>query len=66
VAGFNDMPYSDRFSPPLTTVRISQYELGSMAANILLATITDPERPAETRYVAPVLVVRGSTAPART
>ena len=25
VVGFNDMPYSDRFSPPLTTVRISQY-----------------------------------------
>ena len=65
VVGFNDMPYSDRFSPPLTTVRISQYELGSMAARILLATIADPERPAETQFVAPV-VVRGSTAPPRT
>ena len=30
VVGFNDMPYSERFSPPLTTVRISQYELGSI------------------------------------
>ena len=62
--GFNDMPYSDRFSP-LTTVRISQYELGSMAARILLATIADPERPAETQFVAPV-GGQGSTAPPRT
>ena len=66
VVGFNDMPYSDRFSPPLTTVRISQYELGSMAARILLATISDPRRPTETQLVAPELVVRGSTAPPRT
>ncbi len=66
VVGFNDMPYSDRFSPPLTTVRISQYELGAMAARILLATIADQERPAETQLVAPELMVRGSTAPPRT
>jgi LacI family transcriptional regulator len=66
VVGFNDMPYSDRFSPPLTTVRISQYELGSKAARILLATIADPEHPAETQLVAPELVVRGSTATPRT
>lgn len=64
VVGFNDMPYSDRFAPPLTTVRISQYELGSMAARLLLETIADPGRPAETKLAAPELVVRGSTAPA--
>ena len=63
--GFNDMPYSDRFSPPLTTVHISQNELGSMAARILLETIADPGRPAETHLATPELVVRGSTAPAR-
>jgi LacI family transcriptional regulator len=63
VVGFNDMPYSDRFSPPLTTIRISQYELGAMAARLLLETIADPGRPAETRLASPVLVIRGSTAP---
>lgn len=63
VVGFNDMPYSDRFSPPLTTVRISQYELGSMAARLLLETIADPCRPAETQLAPPKLVIRGSTAP---
>ena len=66
VVGFNDMPYSDRFSPPLTTIRISQYELGAMAARLLLETIADPGRPAETRLASPVLVIRGSTAPVPT
>jgi LacI family transcriptional regulator len=63
VVGFNDMPYSDRFSPPLTTVRISQYRLGSLAARLLLETIADPARPAQTQMVEPELIVRGSTAP---
>jgi LacI family transcriptional regulator len=66
VVGFNDMPYSDRFSPPLTTIRISQYELGAMVARLLLATIADPGRPAETQLAAPALMIRGSTAPVRT
>lgn len=65
VVGFNDMPYGERFSPPLTTVHISQYELGTMVAELLLQTIADPGRPAETHLAAPELVVRGSTAPAR-
>jgi LacI family transcriptional regulator len=63
VVGFNDMPYSERFSPPLTTVHISQYELGSMAARLLLETINDPGRAIETQLAPPELVVRGSTAP---
>lgn len=64
VVGFNDMPYSERFSPPLTTVRISQYDLGSRAADLLLRTIGDPSRPAETQLVAPELMIRASTAAA--
>ncbi len=64
VIGFNDMPYSDRFSPPLTTVRISQYELGALTARLLLETIADPGRAAETQLVSTQLVVRGSTGPA--
>lgn len=62
VVGFNDMPYSDRFSPSLTTVRISQYELGGRVARLLLETIADPGRPPETHLVTPELIVRGSTA----
>jgi LacI family transcriptional regulator len=66
VVGFNDMPYADRFSPPLTTVHISQTELGAMAAKLLLETIADPGRLAETHLATPELVVRGSTAAAPT
>ncbi len=66
VVGFNDMPYSERFSPPLTTVRISQYELGARAARLLLETITDPGKAVESQLVTPELVVRGSTAPVQT
>lgn len=62
VVGFNDMPYSERFTPPLTTVRISQYELGARTARLLLETIADPARAPETQWVTPELVVRGSTA----
>ncbi|HWB89772.1 MAG TPA: LacI family DNA-binding transcriptional regulator [Acidimicrobiia bacterium] len=65
VIGFNDMPYSERFSPPLTTVRISQYELGSKTAQLLLETIADPERTPETQLVGANLVIRESTAPVR-
>jgi LacI family transcriptional regulator len=66
VVGFNDMPYSDRFSPSLTTVRISQYELGGRVARLLLETIADPGRPPETQLVTPELIVRESTAPVPT
>jgi LacI family transcriptional regulator len=65
LVGFNDMPYTDRFSPPLTTIRISQNELGARTARLLLETIADPRRAPETQLVSAQLVVRGSTAPAR-
>lgn len=61
VVGFNDMLYGDRFSPTLTTVRISHYDLGSKAASLLLDTIADPSRPTETRLIASELMIRGST-----
>jgi LacI family transcriptional regulator len=62
VVGFNDMDWSDRFSPPLTTVRVPHHELGVRAADLLLERLADPA--AEARHVVlPVeLVVRGSTA----
>lgn len=63
VVGFNDMPYADRVTPPLTTIHVPQYELGRRAASLLLETIKDPERPPVTELMPPELVVRGSTAP---
>jgi LacI family transcriptional regulator len=63
VVGFNDMDWSARFSPPLTTVRVPHQRLGMAAADLLLERLGDPQ--AEVRHVVlPVeLVVRGSTAP---
>lgn len=65
VTGYNDMPMVDRLYPPLTTIRIKQYDAGFQAADILLEIIETPaERRAPRHVVLPVeLVVRGSTAP---
>jgi LacI family transcriptional regulator len=54
VIGFNDMPFIDRLRPPLTTVRFPQ---------LLLERINGGEGPVKILYLAPELVVRGSTAP---
>jgi len=63
VVGFNDMPFISRLQPPLTSVRVPQYELGVEAARLLLDRLTG--RTVTPRVVLlPVrLVVRGSTAP---
>jgi LacI family transcriptional regulator len=65
VVGHNDMPYVDMLSPPLTTVRIAQREIGDKAARLLLAQISDPEARHDHIVLAPKLIVRGSTAPPR-
>ena len=66
VTGFNDMPFVDRFSPPLTSLHIPHDELGVQAANLLLAEIRDSDAPRTTIRLDPVLVVRGSTAAPKT
>ena len=64
VTGFNDMPMVDRFEPPLTTVRVQQYEVGRLAASMLMKRLDQGElADAEVHIVVPVeLMVRGSTA----
>jgi LacI family transcriptional regulator len=63
VIGFNDMPFIDRLRPPLTTVRFPHYQLGTEAAQLLLERINGGDGPVKILYLAPELVVRGSTAP---
>jgi LacI family transcriptional regulator len=66
IVGYNDIPFNDKLSPPMTSVRIPQYHLGFKAADILLDVIEEPEDvPADVR-LRPELIVRGSTAPPRT
>jgi LacI family transcriptional regulator len=65
VVGFNEMPFLDKMNPPLTTVSIPHYDLGSEAARLLLDTIDDPERLPRSVLLTPSLVVRASTAAPR-
>lgn len=66
VTGFNDMPMLDRLQPPLTTVRILQYEAGFQAARIILDLAESKGATDPVHAVLPVeLVVRGSTAAPR-
>ena len=63
LVGFNDMPLMDRIQPPLTTVRLPHYEIGSRAAQLLLERMTDRRGPAKTVLLPCELVVRESTMP---
>jgi LacI family transcriptional regulator len=63
IVGFNDMPFIDRLQPPLTSVRVPQREIGSVAADLLLAQLSDTEARVRQILLAPELVVRASTAP---
>ncbi len=62
VVGFNDMPFIDRLRPPLTTVRFPHYQVGTEAAHLLLERISGHGGPVKILYLAPELVIRGSTA----
>ena len=63
VTGYNDMPFLDKLHPPLTTLRIPHYEMGTQAAKMLLGRMQKHVLPASSIALLPELVVRGSTAP---
>jgi LacI family transcriptional regulator len=63
IVGFNDMPFVDRLRPPLTTVRVPQREIGTVAADLMLQRLTDDGDGESQILLEPTLVVRGSTAP---
>ncbi|MGH3328736.1 MAG: LacI family DNA-binding transcriptional regulator [Streptomycetales bacterium] len=65
VLGFNDMPFSDRLGPPLTSVRIPHYQIGAEAARLLLERFSDPSAPTKSVLLPVSLVARRSTAPRR-
>jgi LacI family transcriptional regulator len=66
VTGFNDMPFMNRLSPPLTSLRIPHGELGDEAAKLLLERINNPGARARTVSLVPELIIRGSTAAPKT
>ena len=66
VTGFNDMPFMNRLSPPLTSLRIPHGEIGSQAATLLLERIRNVESKVRTVNLLPELIIRASTAAPKT
>ena len=60
IVGFNGMPFSEMFNPPLTTVAIPHKNLGEQAARLLLEEIGNPNGPKQKVLLTPALLVRGS------
>lgn len=65
VTGYNDSPFVDLLTPPLTTVRIPQREIGLQAARLLLQRIEEHSSATTDVVLRPQLVVRRSTAAPR-
>jgi LacI family transcriptional regulator len=65
VVGFNDMPFVDLMTPPLTTVRVNQYAIGSQAADVLLERIANSTAITKTVVLPVKLIIRGTTSAAR-
>ena len=62
VVGFDDIPESPYFMPPLTTVRQDFIEVGSRSLRLLVRTIESGESAPSRSLVDPQLIVRASTA----
>jgi LacI family transcriptional regulator len=64
VIGFNDMPFTADFSPPMTTISSPHFDMGAEAARLILTQIETGES-SPIKVTLPVsLQVRGSTASA--
>ncbi len=65
IIGYNDMPLTDQLQPPLSTIRLPGFDLGRMAADLVVTRIDGTSGLTELVLLAPELVVRGSTAAPR-
>ena len=63
VVGFDDVPESGYFLPPLTTVRQDFIELGRQALSALIDRLSGTGEASPRVQIAPELVVRASAAP---
>jgi len=65
VVGFDDVPLASFANPALTTIVQPKYEIGVVAATMLLERMQDPDKPPYRKMLDTELVVRQSTAPVR-
>jgi LacI family transcriptional regulator len=63
VTGFDDVELSKYMSPPLTTVRQEFFEMGSIAAKILLESIESKDLGYRQILLPTEIVIRESTGP---
>jgi LacI family transcriptional regulator len=64
VIGYDDISFCESFSVPLTSVRVPKFEMGQIAAQLLVRHIESKEAlPPQKVYLDAKLVVRSSTAP---
>ena len=61
--GYNDVPLTAHIHPPLTTIRLPGYELGRLAAELVVTPGDGADGTAGSVQLAPQLVVRSSTGP---
>jgi LacI family transcriptional regulator len=63
IIGYNDGPLTAHLTPALTTVRLPGYEMGRVAAELVVSLIEEFEQKPSSVSLAPELVVRDSTTP---
>ncbi|MGC4943949.1 LacI family DNA-binding transcriptional regulator [Kribbella sp. DT2] len=61
MVAFDDAPWAALVDPPLSVVAQPAYEIGTVAARLLLARITDSTRPPTTTTLGARLIERGSS-----
>ena len=61
IVGFDDMPFANKFNPPLTTIHTSMVNVGTEAARILLDKMNKINIPARIIKIKPELIVRSSS-----
>jgi len=60
IVGFDDMPWAPSLDPPLTAVAQPAYELGRIAASLLLQRIANKDREIVEMKLEPTLIIRES------
>jgi LacI family transcriptional regulator len=63
IAGYNDVPFAARLTPPLTTLRVPVRDFGRLSAEMLIEQIRSGRSIGRRVVLQPELIVRGSTRP---
>jgi DNA-binding LacI/PurR family transcriptional regulator len=64
VVGFDDIKFCENFFVPLTTIRVPKFDMGHLAAEMLIRHIESKQAVTPQKvYLDATLIVRGSTAP---